>query len=289
MRWLGLGMSTGQRTTSYLVTRLEDEPDRAVVWDTLEITVGRQKGQDILVDDLEVSRQHALFRREGQRFTVEDLGTGLGTLVNGEAVASHELRHGDLIQVGKLELRFGQTTERVQAGGNVTFASHLKGGGLPSLDASASGRTMLGFDPEDSLLFAPPTVPSVEPGPRAVAEDGSLEALESMDPLGLSIDGTQFGTASPARDLDRELGDKPDEWDAAAAATPPLQPPSAAGSSASSALERAAGPASQGELTTELRLVIAGPATELAALVAVLRDRRIQFGSLQLHIRERES
>jgi hypothetical protein len=110
-----------------------------------------------------------------------------------------------------------------------------------------------------------------------------------MDPLGLSIDGTQLPAASLARDLDRELGDKPDEWAAAASAAPPLQPQSAEGFSGSRAPERAAGRGSEGELTTELRLLIAGPVTELAALVSVLRDRRIQFGSLQLHIRDRDS
>jgi predicted component of type VI protein secretion system len=269
------------RTTPYLVIRLEDESERAIVWDTLEITVGRQEGQDILVDDLEVSRKHAIFRREGEGFSVEDLGTGLGTLVNGERVPRHELQHGDLIQIGKLQLRFGQTTERVQAGGNVTFASELKGAGLPSVDASASGRTMLGFDPDDSLLFAPTTVPPVEPGPRAVAADGSLEELDSVDPLGLSIDGSGMGAAPLPRDLDRELGE-PDAWAGAGASAPPLEPQAAAGSSAGR------GPGSGAELTTELRLVISGPAQELAALVSGIRDRPIQVGSLRLQVRDRE-
>ena len=96
-------MSAAQRTSTYLVIRLGGEPERAVVWDTLDISVGRLDSQDLVVPDPEVSRKHAVFHRDGERFTLEDLGTGLGTLVNGEPISTHELQHGDVIQIGKLE------------------------------------------------------------------------------------------------------------------------------------------------------------------------------------------
>ena len=40
-----------QRTTSYLIVRQRNEPDQVVLWDTVEITVGRIDAQDIVVHD----------------------------------------------------------------------------------------------------------------------------------------------------------------------------------------------------------------------------------------------
>ncbi len=107
-------MDTGKqpRVTSYLVFRYGDEPEQVVLWDTVEITVGRHDSQDIVVPDSEVSREHAVFRHKGDRFTIEDQGTGLGTLVNGEPIRLHELQPDDIIAIGMLKLKFGQTTKR---------------------------------------------------------------------------------------------------------------------------------------------------------------------------------
>jgi predicted component of type VI protein secretion system len=269
-------MSAPQRTSTYLVVRLGGEPERAVVWDTLDISVGRLDGQDLVVPDPEVSRKHAVFHRDGERFTLEDLGTGLGTLVNGEPISTHELQHGDVIQIGKLELKFGQTERTIRPGGNVCFSSELKAGSLPAASAEVSGRTMLAFDAEDDLLGSAPTGPPEELGPRAVSADGTLEALDDMDPLGLSCSGTGLG--APARNLDREFDEKPDEWAAAAPTRAPLgavpaRPP------AESSAQAAPG--------TSLTLTIEGPAAEREALLSLLRGKPIQIGSLILRVRDR--
>jgi predicted component of type VI protein secretion system len=268
-------MSAPQRTSTYLVVRLGGEPERAVVWDTLDITVGRLDSQDLVVPDPEVSRKHAVFRRDGERFTVEDLGTGLGTLVNGEPISTRELQHGDVIEIGKLELKFGQTERRIRPGGNVCFSSELKGGSLPAASTEVSGRTMLAFDAQDDLLVSAPTQPSAEPEPRAVSADGSLEALDDTDPLGLSCSGTDLGFGAPARDLDREFDEKPDEWAAATPTQVPLEPRPAA--------EGGARTASSAHLT----LTIEGPAAECDALLSLLRGKPIRIGSLTLRVRDR--
>lgn len=271
-------MSAAQRTSTYLVIRLGEEPERAVVWDTLDIRVGRLDSQDLVVPDPEVSRKHALFRRDGERFTVEDLGTGLGTLVNGERISTHELQHGDVIQIGSLELKFGQTEKRIRPGANVCFASQLKAGGLPAFDADASGRTMLAFDARDDLLVSPATQPPAELGGRAVSADGTLEELGDMDPLGLSGSGTDLGLGGATRDLDREFEEKPDAWAAAAPTLAPLESlPGRPGA------EGAARTAS----STSLTLTLEGPAAERDALLSLLRDKPIRIGSLTLRVRER--
>ncbi len=62
-----------QRTTSYLVIQPGTGGKQIIVWDTLDITVGRNENQDIVIADSEVSREHAVFRRRGEACEVEDL------------------------------------------------------------------------------------------------------------------------------------------------------------------------------------------------------------------------
>src|SRR4029453_18918201 len=72
--------------------------------DTDELSIGRTDAAGVLIDHKSVSRRHCVFRREGETLQVEDLGSRNGTLVNGEAVRSHLLEHGDRVTVGSSEL-----------------------------------------------------------------------------------------------------------------------------------------------------------------------------------------
>jgi pSer/pThr/pTyr-binding forkhead associated (FHA) protein len=58
-----------------------------------------------LLDDA-VSGTHASIQSSGGRFEIEDLGSKNGVLVNGRKTARCELRHGDVITVGRTELSF---------------------------------------------------------------------------------------------------------------------------------------------------------------------------------------
>jgi hypothetical protein len=68
------------------------------------ITVGRHPDSDIFLDDITVSRRHAEFRRDDQRFWVHDVGSLNGTYVNGRRAEDHALSTGDEVQIGKFKL-----------------------------------------------------------------------------------------------------------------------------------------------------------------------------------------
>ncbi|CAN5589104.1 hypothetical protein BH23ACT7_BH23ACT7_23400 [soil metagenome] len=68
------------------------------------VTVGRHPGSDIFLDDITVSRRHAEFRRDAQRFWVHDVGSLNGTYVNGVRAEDQRLTTGDEVQVGKFKL-----------------------------------------------------------------------------------------------------------------------------------------------------------------------------------------
>jgi FHA domain/zinc-ribbon domain len=69
-------------------------------------TIGRSPDCDIFLDDVTVSRKHAVLHRADQRFTIEDQGSLNGTFVNRHRIESAELSDGDELQIGKYRLTF---------------------------------------------------------------------------------------------------------------------------------------------------------------------------------------
>ena len=63
-----------------------------------ETTIGRSGENDVLLDDVTVSRKHANIRRAGERFELIDLGSLNGTYVNNNSIARATLNSGDEIQ-----------------------------------------------------------------------------------------------------------------------------------------------------------------------------------------------
>lgn len=69
-------------------------------------TTGRHPDSDIFLDDVTVSRKHAVFQQDGDGFMVRDVGSLNGTYVNRERIDSVSLRAGDEVQIGKFRLVF---------------------------------------------------------------------------------------------------------------------------------------------------------------------------------------
>jgi hypothetical protein len=68
--------------------------------------VGRSPECDIFLDDVTVSRRHAEIVREGEEFTIRDLGSLNGTYVNRKRIESTALENDDEVQIGKYRLTF---------------------------------------------------------------------------------------------------------------------------------------------------------------------------------------
>ena len=74
--------------------------------DKERIIVGRKPENDIQVDNLAVSGQHAAIITILNDSFLEDLDSTNGTFVNGKLVKKHALKHGDVITIGKHELKY---------------------------------------------------------------------------------------------------------------------------------------------------------------------------------------
>jgi hypothetical protein len=80
------------------------QPDEA----RLRTLIGRSPECDVFLDDVTVSRRHAELVREGNVFSIRDLGSLNGTYVNRKRIESAQLTDGDEVQIGKYRLTFFQ-------------------------------------------------------------------------------------------------------------------------------------------------------------------------------------
>ena len=70
------------------------------------MTIGRSPEAEVFLDDVTVSRNHALLVRRRDGLYIDDLGSLNGTYVNRRRIESHRLADGDEIQVGKYKLSY---------------------------------------------------------------------------------------------------------------------------------------------------------------------------------------
>jgi predicted component of type VI protein secretion system len=135
-------MATGRQWTVLGIAE-PGKPSRVVIWDTAEISVGRSSENDVMVDDSDASRQHALFRRSSAGYQIHDLGTSNGTFVNEVRIGEpHTLVNKDVVKICEMQIRFVETRKDPSTLGlEVAYSSQLKGfgGGVPkNVDPSAT-------------------------------------------------------------------------------------------------------------------------------------------------------
>jgi FHA domain len=70
------------------------------------MTIGRSPEAEIFLDDVTVSRDHAVLVRRSGTWFLDDSGSLNGTYVNRRRIDSHKLEDGDELQVGKYKLTF---------------------------------------------------------------------------------------------------------------------------------------------------------------------------------------
>jgi predicted component of type VI protein secretion system len=304
------------RLFTYLVVDSPGQSQQVILWDTLEITVGRAPDRDLVIPDSEVSRQHTLFRIDGQSYTVADLHTSNGTFVNGTRISRHQLRPGDVVELGPARVQFRQETESPK-GKNVKFASQLKGFAPFGEGEDAGNRTMLGIggsaglaleqgDYSDRMPAGEPQfdLGGAEPAAAVVDLDPVLDSgLEEMEiasfedeELTASLDGKEEPEpAPPPRQAARPAAPAPPPRPAAAAPRPaarPAPPPPPVAAPRPQQVARAVAPEpappAPSDTTTAratLFLEIEGPRAVLKSVLAALLDRDIEIPPLKLRVR----
>jgi len=90
-------------------------------------TLGRRPYNDIVIDNLAVSGEHAVLQMVGNDVFIEDLNSTNGTYINGKAIKKQLLSNNDVVEVGKYKIKF-----LLEDSADYEKTMILKPGGTPS-------------------------------------------------------------------------------------------------------------------------------------------------------------
>ncbi|MDK2973002.1 MAG: hypothetical protein PWP23_2757 [Candidatus Sumerlaeota bacterium] len=127
------------------------------------VSIGRARDNDIILENLSVSRNHARIRREGTQIVLVDLNSANGIFVNGVRVSRAELVDGDIVSIGKHRLHFFEQSQVSSVGPGAAIAAD------PALQSEAA--PPLRSKRRKSVTAVPmgTPVPDLESAPAAAA------------------------------------------------------------------------------------------------------------------------
>jgi hypothetical protein len=108
-------------------------------------TLGRRPYNDVVIDNLAVSGEHAVLQMADGQTWIEDLDSTNGTYVNGKPVKRQALRNGDLIDIAKYRIRYVQETVSPAAAvdSGVQGEAAVDTGALPRMPANRAAIRVL--------------------------------------------------------------------------------------------------------------------------------------------------
>ena len=110
-------------------------------------TLGRRPYNDIVIDNLAVSGEHAVLQMMGNEVYLEDLNSTNGTYVNGKTVKKQLLQNNDTVEIGKYKIKY--VNEAASAGFEKTMVIKAGSAGIapPQVPAAASAAAATGAMP----------------------------------------------------------------------------------------------------------------------------------------------
>src|SRR6476661_225635 len=180
------------RPITGITIRVLDGADRGRVFQDLNppITIGREEGNTIQLNDERVSRYHVKIQEDHDRLVITDLESTNGTKVNNEDIQLRILRFGDMIQVGRSVLLFGSREQIAQRLSRLRTGEGADATGDPDQLDKASQISSLDFElnwSEDADLQA--TIHALEPPelPERMTPGQAAQLAELLEFLHLRL------------------------------------------------------------------------------------------------------
>ena len=165
-------------------------------------TIGRKPHNDIQIDNLAVSGEHAVIVTILQDSFLEDLGSTNGTVVNGQPVKKHFLQNNDIIELGKYKLKYVNEAPAGQAKAadfektmvlrpgsmRPPAPAPASAGAAPVVAAAAAGAKNFGDTVSGQSATAAPVAP---PKPAAAPQKNAALQLLSGANAGKELDLTK--------------------------------------------------------------------------------------------------
>jgi hypothetical protein len=143
-------------------------------------TIGRRPHNDIVIDNLAVSGEHAVIVTILNDSFLEDLGSTNGTMVNSQPIKKHFLQNNDMVELGKYKLKFIADTARQTSANDFEKTMVLRPGMMPKPTSQAAPPpTPAGFNPTSTQPqgnsgtapgMPPAMAPAAATGPQAVIQ-----------------------------------------------------------------------------------------------------------------------
>jgi len=185
-------------------------------------TIGRKAHNDIQIDNLAVSGEHAVIVTILNDSFMEDLGSTNGTLVNGNPVKKHFLQNNDVIELGKYKLKFIQEAGAQPAAAAADFektmvlrpsamkaaAEQAKAAGMGGAQAAQAARQAAiqatGQAAQSAGISEKPATPAAMPAAAPPAAPAPAAAPRPAQPLG-AIQLLSGGNAGKELELAKPL------------------------------------------------------------------------------------
>ncbi|MEO6319191.1 MAG: FHA domain-containing protein [Polaromonas sp.] len=107
------------------------------------VTLGRRPYNDIVIDHLAVSGEHAVLQVSGSEAFIEDLNSTNGTYVDGKTVKKQGLKNGDVIEIGKYRVQYVNETGAADASkSSVATGASAISAAIRVMSGAAAGREM---------------------------------------------------------------------------------------------------------------------------------------------------
>src|SRR5688500_8498546 len=191
-------------------------------------TIGRKPHNDIQIDNLAVSGEHAVIVTILNDSFLEDLGSTNGTVVNGNPIKKHFLQNNDVVELGKYKLKFvGEAAPAAAgpdkadfektmvlrpsamkaaqaaapAGGGAQAAVAARAEAVKQAAASASAAGIADKDVKPATAPATAAAPAAAPAPAAAAAPKPAQPLGAIQLLSGGNAGKELELAKPLTTL----------------------------------------------------------------------------------------
>ena len=152
------------------------------------MSIGRKASNDIQIDNLAISGEHAAVVTILNDSFLEDLNSTNGTLVNGQPAKKHFLKNGDVVELGKYKLKY--VADQAQSVESTDFekTTVLRPNALRSHDPSAAAVPVKAADDLAAIRPQPPVVPAAASGAIQILTGASagreLDLVKTLTTLG---------------------------------------------------------------------------------------------------------
>ncbi|WP_234084652.1 FHA domain-containing protein [Azonexus sp. R2A61] len=157
--------------------------------DRERLTIGRKPHNDVQIDNLAISGEHAVVVTILEDSFLEDLNSTNGTLVNGQPIKKHFLRNNDIVELGKYKLKYMTDGQAVAADADPVAAARAVAQKLPGelkLEPTDTG-IRSNFGTVSRPTAVPPAAIQLLSGPNAGKELLLTKTLTTLGKPGMQV------------------------------------------------------------------------------------------------------